>query len=75
MSKPVVWRVFRNNQWTYRASPNESKEERVIWQPLFAHRQEWQNLTPTDIKVLWIASNNKAEFAELLQARLKELNT
>jgi hypothetical protein len=36
---------------------------------------EWKNLTSAEIKVLWLAANNKAEFADLLQAKLREKNT
>lgn len=34
----------------------------------------WQGLTKTEVKVLWRASNNQAEFASLLEAKLKERN-
>lgn len=37
-------------------------------------KREWQNLTSTELKVLWLAANNPAEFGELLQAKLKEKN-
>ncbi len=35
---------------------------------------EWHNLTSTELKVLWLAANNPAEFGEFLQAKLKEKN-
>jgi hypothetical protein len=38
-------------------------------------QREWKNLTSAEIKVLWMAANNKAEFADLLQSKLREKNT
>lgn len=37
------------------------------------HR-EWKELTKGEIKVLWGASNNYGQFAELLQSKLREKN-
>ena len=81
MSKPVAWRVFRNNQWTYRASPNNSKEERAIWQPLFAHRQEWVGLTDEEVGMLTVFDGLHhvevpllAKFTRAIEAKLKEKN-
>ena len=74
MSKPVAWRVFRNNQWTYRASPNNSKEERAIWQPLFAHRQEWVGLTDEDVKDIVFVERSWADAVRKVEAKLKEKN-
>ena len=38
-------------------------------------KDEWVGLTATEIKILRRAANNDREFAELLQAKLKEKNT
>jgi hypothetical protein len=38
-------------------------------------RDEWVGLTATEIKILRRAANNDREFAELVQAKLKEKNT
>jgi hypothetical protein len=38
------------------------------------HR-EWQTLTSTERKVLWKSANNPKEYADLLEAKLKEKNT
>ena len=38
-------------------------------------QREWVDLTATEIKLLRRAANNDREFAELLQAKLKEKNT
>lgn len=40
----------------------------------YVKRREWRALTKSEVKVLWIAANNKAEFAELLEAKLKAKN-
>ena len=37
-------------------------------------KREWRGLTKTEVKVLLRASNNKAEFAELIEAKLKQKN-
>lgn len=37
-------------------------------------QREWINLTATEIKILRRAANNDREFAELVQAKLKEKN-
>lgn len=37
-------------------------------------KREWINLTATEIKILRRAANNDREFAELVQAKLKEKN-
>lgn len=36
--------------------------------------QQWRDLTKAEIKVLWAVSTNYGQFAELLQAKLKEKN-
>jgi hypothetical protein len=74
MSKPVAWRVFRGDQWTYRASPNASKEERALWQPLYAHRQEWQGLTEEDVKDIVFVERSWADAVRKVEAKLKEKN-
>ena len=38
-------------------------------------QREWQGLTTSERKVLWIASNNQREFGELIEAKLKAKNT
>ena len=37
--------------------------------------REWQSLTSTERKVLWKSANNPKEYADLLEAKLKEKNT
>jgi hypothetical protein len=37
-------------------------------------KKEWIDLTATEIKILRRAANNDREFAELVQAKLKEKN-
>lgn len=34
--KPVAWRIFRNNRWTYSEDPGNRQDERVLWQPLYS---------------------------------------
>ena len=38
-------------------------------------KDEWVGLTATEIKILRRAANNDREFAELVQAKLKDKNT
>ena len=69
MKKPVAWRIFRNNRWTYRDSPNSSSEERVLWQPVYVHKDEFVGLTQQefeecvdgleDLEDCWRAIENK----------------
>jgi hypothetical protein len=33
--KPVAWRVFRNNRWTYSEDNRSRHDERHLWQPLY----------------------------------------
>ena len=33
--KPVAWRIFRNNRWTYSESRSDRQDERTLWQPLY----------------------------------------
>ena len=37
-------------------------------------KREWQGLTKAEIKVLWSAATNYGEFAQLIEAKLKEKN-
>lgn len=37
-------------------------------------QREWQGLTSSERKVLWLAANNPTEFGEMLEAKLKEKN-
>jgi hypothetical protein len=34
--KPVVWRIFRNNRWSYADVPSGGIHDRAAWQPLYA---------------------------------------
>jgi hypothetical protein len=34
--KPVAWRVFRNNRWTYSEDNHSRHDERHLWQPLYS---------------------------------------
>jgi hypothetical protein len=34
----------------------------------------WKGLTSTERKVLWLTSNNPAEFGEFIEAKLREKN-
>jgi hypothetical protein len=36
--------------------------------------QQWRGLTSTERKVLWLTSNNPAEFGEFIEAKLREKN-
>jgi len=37
--KPAVWRIFRNNRWTYSDRPSSRADERAAWQPLYTEMQ------------------------------------
>jgi hypothetical protein len=41
----------------------------------YIKKKEWVGLTATEIKLLRRAANNDREFAELVQAKLKDKNT
>lgn len=45
----------------------------VQYVPLYAAR-EWQGLTTAERKALWNATKKPSEFAELIEAKLREKN-
>ena len=38
-------------------------------------QNEWRGLTTAERKVMWMAADTKMEFAELIEAKLKEKNS
>jgi hypothetical protein len=74
--------------WEYCGALFYDKEEVFAWyergdigsappKPLYTTppQREWQTLTSTERKVLWKSANNPKEYADLLEAKLKEKNT
>lgn len=44
--KPAIWRIFRNNRWSYSDTPSTRAQDRAAWQPLYAvPEREWVGLT------------------------------
>lgn len=63
MSKPVVWRIFRNGKWTYHPDPSYRMEDRALWQPLYAHPSEVE-FTEDEVELIMAVRKILAKLAE-----------
>ena len=74
--EPVAWRhTFNGDVQLNNLSPlyygHHWKSEPLYTAP---PQREWQGLTTAETKALWNATKKPTEFAEMLQAKLKEKN-
>lgn len=78
--KPAVWRIFRNNRWSYSDTPSTRSDERAAWQPLYAvPKKEWVGLTDEEIADAenFYVEDERAlpySFARAIEAKLKAKN-
>jgi hypothetical protein len=71
--EPVAWHEpgAYGNVTVYKDWAKENN-----WLPLYTAppQREWQGLTTAETKALWNATKKPSEFAEMLQAKLREKN-
>lgn len=83
MAEPVAWMYdFPNpdnpreliRDWVAYSKEEVEKNNGVNVRPLYTQPKEWRGLSTAETKVLWNLTKKPREYAQMIEAKLREYN-